>query len=172
MSDIILSSPNISERGHEWPSPARVVIRALDRLGYNKREIILYTSATRHTIRNILHQEHSYRSRKNKVYKPYLISVREIRQYIRYIVRDWSTRRLSFEQVKVQLGIKASARTIRRELRRTGYRRCIVYPRPYISRKQAVIRLGFALDHRWWGTSDYIVHRNNSKVGADWRKVI
>ena len=64
-----------------------------------------------------------------------MITVREIRQYIRHIARDWSTRRLSFSQVKVQLGVKASVRTIYRELRKVDYRRYIVYPRPYISHK-------------------------------------
>jgi hypothetical protein len=47
------------------------------------------------------------------------MSVREIRRCIRHIAKDWS-RRLSFEQVKAQLGVTASVRTIRRELRRAG----------------------------------------------------
>jgi len=77
------------------------------------------------------------------------MSIREIRRCIRHIVSSWSTRRLTFEQVRTQLGIQASACTIRRELRRTSYRRCIACPRPYISRKQAKKRLAFALEHRW-----------------------
>ena len=97
------------------------------------------------------------------------MTTREVRQIIRHISRDWSTRRLTFHQVKAQLGIRASVRTIRRELRRAGYRRCISCPRPYISRKQAKKRLGFALEHRWWGTSDYAAHREG---GGDWRCVI
>jgi len=32
--------------------------------------------------------------------------------------------------------------------------------------------LGFALEHRWWGTSDYAAHRDDGKQGGDWRKVI
>ncbi len=95
------------------------------------------------------------------------MSVREIRRCIPYISRDWSTRQMSFEQVKAQLGVKASTRTIRRELRRVGYRRCITCPRPYISRKQAKKRLDFALSHRWWGTSDYVAHRDDGKVRGD-----
>ncbi|PMD46862.1 hypothetical protein L207DRAFT_507713 [Hyaloscypha variabilis F] len=46
----------------------------------------------------------------------------------------------------ISLGIKVSARTIRRELRRVGYQR---------SKK----RLGFALKYRWWGISDYTTFR-------------
>jgi hypothetical protein len=94
------------------------------------------------------------------------MSVREIRQCIRHILRDWSTRRLTFEQVRTQLGIEASTRTIRRELRRAGYRRYIACPRPYISRKQAKKRLGFALEYRWWGTSDYTAFRQDGKIGG------
>src|SRR5271168_3920058 len=149
MEDIILSSPNIPEEGDEWPTPARAVIRRLKRLSLSQREIILHTSAPRRTIRDILHQEHSRRSHKSKVYKPHLMSIREIHRCIRHIARDWSTHRLSFAQVKAQLGVKASVRTIRRELRRAGYRRCIACPRPYISQKQAKKRLAFALEHRW-----------------------
>ena len=132
ISNIILSSPNIPERGHEWPDTARAVIRAMDRLGYSQRDIVNATTATRRTVRDIIHQEHSRRSQKSKVYKPYMMTVREIRRYIRYIARDWSTRRLSFSGVKAQLGVKVSIRTIRRELYKVGYRYCISYPRPYI----------------------------------------
>jgi hypothetical protein len=28
------------------------------------------------------------------------------------------------------------------------------------------------LEHRWWGISDYAVHREDGKTGGDWRKVI
>jgi hypothetical protein len=101
-----------------------------------------------------------------------MMTVRKIRQCIRHISRDWSTRRLSFAQVKAQLGVKASVRTIQRELRRAGYRRCIAYPRPYILHKQAKKRLDFVLSYRWWGTSDYAVYRDDGKVGGDWRKVV
>ena len=100
------------------------------------------------------------------------MSVREIRRYIRHILRDQSTRRMSFEQVKAQLGVKASARTIRRELRCVGYRHCIACLRPYISRKQAKKRLDFALSHRWQGMSDQAAHGTNGKVRGDQRKVI
>jgi hypothetical protein len=149
MNDIILLSPCIPKENEEWPTPAHAIIRGMSWLGFSQHDIILKTGAPRRTIQDILHQEHCRRSRKGKVYKPHLMSTREIRHCIRYIAKDWSTRRLSFDQVRAQLGIRASACTIRRELRRAGYRRCIACPRPYISRKQAKKRLGFALEH-WW----------------------
>jgi hypothetical protein len=149
MNNNILSSPNIPEEGDEWLSPARAVIRALDRLGLSQREIQNKTSCPRRTLRDILHQEHSRWARKHKVYKPHLMSIGEIRRCIRHIAKDWSTRLLSFGRVKAQLGVQASVRTIRRELHHAGYCRCIACPRPYISRIQAKKRLGFALEHRW-----------------------
>ena len=55
MADVLLSSPNIPEPGDEWPSPARAVIRVLDRLGFSLGEIREKTTAPRSTIRDILH---------------------------------------------------------------------------------------------------------------------
>src|SRR6266536_14093 len=168
---VIFSSPPQKENG-EWSTPIRKVVRSLQHNRNSQRDIVCKTSLPRRTIRRILHQETSKRDRRKKAPRPHLMSIREIRRCIRHISRDWSTRRMSFEQVKAQLGVKASARTICRELRRAGYRRCIACPRPYISRKQAKKRLDFALSHRWWGTSDWAAHRTDGKVGGDWRKVI
>ncbi|KAF4631488.1 hypothetical protein G7Y89_g6643 [Cudoniella acicularis] len=67
-----------------------------------KRDIVFKTSASRRTIRDILHQEHRRRGRKGKVYKPHLMSIREIRRCIRHIAKDWSTRRLTFDQCNRQ----------------------------------------------------------------------
>jgi len=32
--------------------------------------------------------------------------------------------------------------------------------------------LGFALEHRWWGTTDYAAHRDDGRQGGDWRQVV
>ena len=112
--DCILSSPPQKENG-EWPTPVRKVVRSLQRDGLSQRAIVKKTTLPRRTIRRILHQEKSKRCRKKTLPRPHLMTQREIRQCIRHISRDWSTRRLTFDQVKAQLGITASARTIRRE---------------------------------------------------------
>ena len=168
---LIFSSPPKKDKG-EWPTPVRQTVRNLKREGKSQREIVAQTSLPRTSIRRILRQESSRRARKKKAPKPHLMSIREIRRCIRYLSKDWSTRRLSFEQLRTHLGVQASARTIRRELRRVGYRRCIACPRPFISRKQAKKRLAFAIEHRWWGTLDYALHREDGKQGGDWRKVV
>lgn len=85
------------------------------------------------------------------------MSVRDIRQAIRFISKNYTSRCLTYEHVHATLGIKALAHTIPRELRWVGYRRCITCPRPFSSRAQVKRRLCFARVHRWWGTSDYAV---------------
>jgi hypothetical protein len=84
-----------------------------------------------------------------------MMSVKEIRRALRFIATSYTTRCLTFEHVRNILGITASVRTIRRELCKIGYRRCVSCPRPFISGEQAKKRLSFA----------------RVQGGGDWRKV-
>ena len=153
----------------EWSTPARSTVGSLWKAGNSIAEIKRQTTIPRTTIKRWIEVKSSRTQRKGKSTRRRFVSKRQIRQIIRYIAKNWSTRRLSLEQVRAHLNIEASARTIRRELRRVGYRRCIACPRPFISRKQAKKRLDFAFSHRWWGTSDWAASREG---GGDWRKVI
>ncbi|KAJ8064186.1 hypothetical protein OCU04_006537 [Sclerotinia nivalis] len=120
---------------HEnWKTPRRSrIIQARD-LGKSWGWIEQNLGIPRSTARSIIKSNSTRRTRKGKVYLPSMISVKEIRRIIRTIARNWTGRRMTFEQIKNVLGIQASVRTIRRELRRHGYRRCIIYSRPFISR--------------------------------------
>jgi transposase len=149
MGDTILSPLPCTKEGGEWNTPTRSRVCTLVLEGKSDHKIVKETGIPRSSVQRICKEKSSHRSRKGKVYKPRMMTVCEICQCIRHISRDWSTCRLSFVQVKAQLGVKASVRTIRQELCCAGYRRCIVYPRPYISHKQAKKRLDFALSHRW-----------------------
>src|SRR5438874_12645533 len=97
--DPIFSSPPQKDKG-EWPTTVRQTVRQLQRQGKSQREIVVKTTLPRHTIRTILHQESSYQLCRKKAPKPHMMSIREIRYCIRHISRDWSTCRLTFEQVK------------------------------------------------------------------------
>jgi hypothetical protein len=55
MANVLLLSPNILELKNKWPSPARAVICALDRLGFSLGEIREKIIAPRLTIRDILY---------------------------------------------------------------------------------------------------------------------
>ena len=140
-------SPSMQKDKGEWPTPIRAIIRGLQRQGKSQREIVRETGIHRHTIRRILKQESSHRDRKKTYSRPHMIGIRTICQVIWHISRNWLTRILSFEAVWGQLGIKASAHTIWRELCCTGYQRCISCPRPFITCAQAKKRLAFAYKH-------------------------
>ena len=165
---LLLSSP-VHESGDMWRTPKRARVRQAPVDGKSWSQIHAELGVPKATAQRICKAKSSRTTRKGKACKRRLLNTRAIRRIIRYIAQNWSTRRATFEQVKRALGIEASARTIRRELRKAGYRRCIACPRPFISRKQAKKRLDFALSHRWWGTSDWAASRLD---GGDWRKVI
>ena len=85
------------------------------------------------------------------------MSVREVRRVIRYISKNYTTRRPSFTEIKPQLHINASESTIRRDLKKNRYQRYIACPQPFISRKTGKSRLAFAKEHRWWVLAGDIV---------------
>ena len=166
--DIPSSSPP-HEEGENWGTPRRARVRQMRRDGKTWGQITSQLGVPRSSARAICRDSSSRTTRKGKHYQTSLINIRTVRQIIRHIRRSYTTRRLTFTEVKNQLGLVASPRTIRRVLRKHGYRRCIACPRPFISIDQAKRRLIFARTHRWWGTSDYAAQREG---GGDWRKVI
>ncbi len=169
--DIPSSSPPHND-GENYNTPKRARVRQMRRDGFSWSSITQSLGVKKSTAQDICKAPSSRTTRKGKPYQKPLLSPRTVRQIIRYIATCYSTRRLTFEEVRRRLGIQASVRTIRRALRRHGYRRCIACPRPFISRAAARKRLSFCQSHRWWGTSDYAAHRDDGKVGGDWRKVV
>jgi hypothetical protein len=165
METNIPSPPRPHKPRENWPTPTRARVRQMRRDGNSWGEIKKQLGVPRPSARRICKAVSSRTSRKGKLYQKKLLDQRWIRQIIRFISQNYTTRRMSFKQVKWALGVPASARTIRRELHKAGYRRCIACPRPFISRKQAKKRLGFAVSHRWWGTSDYAALRQGGETG-------
>jgi hypothetical protein len=167
-NDIFSSPPQKKENG-EYSTPARAKIRALSAIGFSQHGIAKKTGIPRSSIQSILYAPSSHRQRQGKTYKPYLVNPRTLRQAIRFLSKDYTTRKLSYASLRSHLQIKASAKTLSRSLRRAGYKRCIACPRPFISKKAAKSRLSFSITHRWWGTSDVAAQRPR---GGDWRKVV
>jgi hypothetical protein len=145
----IPSSPISHKPGDNWNTPKRTRVRQMRRDEKSWGDIKKKLGVERSTAQKICKELSSCTTCKGKVYHCRLIDASTLRQIIRHIARDYPSRRLSFEQVRQQLNLTASACTIRQELRRAGYQRCISCPRPYISHAQAKKRLGFAMEHRW-----------------------
>jgi DNA invertase Pin-like site-specific DNA recombinase len=135
MDGSLLSSPALAPRGphSNWDTPARAKIRALAKTGVSQRKISRLCGVPQSTVNRIINGKSSRRSRKGKEYKPTLISKREIRRVIRFISNSWEGRRATYPQIKTACHLNASTTTVRRVLKKAGYRRCIACPRPFIN---------------------------------------
>jgi DNA invertase Pin-like site-specific DNA recombinase len=94
-------SPSGAKDKGEWPTPTRAVIRRMFRDSRSQREIVHDTKVPRRTVRRIIRQESSRRDRGKKHKRHHMMSIREIRRCIRHISFDWSTRRMSFERLRI-----------------------------------------------------------------------
>ena len=144
----ILSPSLVHKSGQNWPTPKRARVRQARANGKSWKQIFKDLGVPKSTAQRICKAKSSRTTRKGKQYQKRRLIIRWIRQIIRVISQNWSSRRMTFEQVRRALNIPASAHTIRRELHRAGYRRCVACPRPFISRAQAKKRLSFAYKHR------------------------
>ena len=114
------------------------------------------TGLPRSTIQGIVYGPSSRTTRKGKSFKPMLLKPAEIQRIFRFVSVSWTNRTKSWARIKAELKLTASTSTIRKTMRKHGYRRCVACRRPSISKKkQAVKRLAFALKYRWWGTMDW-----------------
>ena len=90
----------------EWSTPARSTARSLWKAGNSIAEIKRQTTIPRTTIKRWIEAKSSRTQRKGKSTRRRFVSKRQIRQIIRYIAKNWSTRRLSLEQVRAHLNIE------------------------------------------------------------------
>jgi hypothetical protein len=160
-SNTILSPLAIKEHkpGDQWKTPVRSIVRGLRWKGLSYGEIRLETGLTRSTIQHMVKGPSSRTTRKGKTFKPRLLKQVDIKRIFRFVSLSWTNRTKSWARIKAELHLEASTTTIRRTMKRHGYRRCVACRRPFISKKAAAKRLAFALKYRWWSI-------------ADWKKVI
>jgi len=145
---IILSSPVADHKPKEmWKTPVRLVVRSLRRDGKSYGEIKKLTSLERSTIQLIIKGPSSRTTRKGKTFKPQLLKPKEVRRIFLFVSKSWANRTKSWARIKEELHLSASTTTIRRTIKRHGYRRYVAYRRPFISKKQAKKRLAFALKY-------------------------
>jgi hypothetical protein len=153
MDDSILSSPVLRDHksGDMWSTPVRATVRAMKRDGKGYGAIFAKTSVPKSTVRRICKSESLRTTRKEKVFKPKLLKEADIKRIYRFVSKSWTNRCKPWGRVKAELNLKASITTIRKTMKRHGYRRCVACRRPFISEKQAKRRLVFALKYRLVG---------------------
>jgi len=82
--------------------------------------------------------------------QPRKLSSGDIRQIIRYIRFNKTTRRLSLSALKRDLLLDVHEHTIRRALQQVGYYHRVAQQRPYLNKCDRSRRLKFAKQHRDW----------------------
>ena len=157
MEDLIILSPSvIKEHGYKemWKTPVHALVRSLRRQGHSYGQIRALTSLKRSTIQGIVKGPSSRTTRKGLATKRPALKQADVKRIFRFVSESWANRTKSWARIKSELHLEASTTTIRRVIKKHGYRRCVACRRPFISKKQAEKRLVFALKYRWWGTAD------------------
>jgi hypothetical protein len=156
MEDSILSSPILQDHraGEMWPTPIRSSVRLMKRDGQGYKAIRTKTGIPLSTIKRIYKSETSRTTLKSKATKPSLLKQADIKRIFCFVSESWTNRCKSWGRVRAELKLTAKVDTIRKTMKKHGYRRCVACRRPFISKKQVAKRLAFALKYRWWGTID------------------
>jgi DNA-directed RNA polymerase subunit N (RpoN/RPB10) len=139
----------------EWKTSERSKIRAWRADGKSYSQIQkLYgirdskPLITRSTLQKIIKAKSSKRQRKGKAIKKKILKPADLQCVIRFVSGGWHNRRLSYARLVQECKLKYKTTTFRRSLKAIGYRRYITCRRSFISKKQAVKRLAFALKYQ------------------------
>jgi hypothetical protein len=135
--------------------PVRATVRSLRRQGQSYGQIKKLTGLKRSTIQSIIKAPSSRTTRKGLATKRPALKQADVKRIFRFVSESWTNRTKSWGRIKAELHLEASVTTIRRAMKKHGYRRCVACRRPFISKKQAAKRLAFAIKYRWWGTADW-----------------
>jgi len=100
-----------------------------------------YYSLGDSTIKRILQYDLPERKRITRTNKPReSLNTQEIRDVIEYISTNHSTRVLDYPQIKYELNLSYSTKTLSRRLKEAGYYSCICCQKPYLIKAQANAR--------------------------------
>lgn len=122
----------------------------------NPREINRVTDVPTPTIRRTLVSGVTRHSVNTTCGAPPKINARAVRQLVRAVTCSADGKREFYIQLVADLGIEASETTIRRALRKAGFRRYIAYLKPLVSWINRRKRLKWAREHLHWTIEDWM----------------
>ena len=108
------------------------------------------------TVRRVIKSGEPRINSKPHTGRPPKLSPRDIRRLIRAVTSSQDGRRASYIQLAKELGLEASEQTIRRALRKAGFKRCIACPKPLVSWINRRKRLAWAREHLHWELEDWL----------------
>ena len=152
-------APTTPKRPNKHPieTPKRQEI--LDRhdiLHQKPREIKEATNVSTPTVRRIIKSGEPRQAQRHHTGRPPVLSPRDIRRLVRAVTNSSDGRQASYEQLAEELGIQASTTTLRRALRKAGFRRCVACPKPLVSWINRRKRLKWAREHIHWSLEDWL----------------
>ena len=136
MENSILSSPVLREHkpGDMWRTPVRSAVRSIKRDGKSYSKIFLKTSVLKSLVRRIVKGKSSRITRKGKACKRLLLKQADIQRIFRFVSQSWANCTKSQARIKAKLFLPASTTTIRKTIKKHGYRRCVACRRLFISK--------------------------------------
>ena len=88
--------------------------------------------------------------------RPVKLNPRDVRHLVRAVTSSKDGRQASYMKIAKDLGIQASMSTIRKALRKAGFRRCVACPKPLVSWINRRKRLKWAREHLSWQEEDWL----------------
>ena len=139
--------------GHEWSTPKRAKVIALDREGCSRKEIRKATHVPERTQTTIINQP-TRRLGKERSGRPPLIDQETVQKMIKALQGRYNERKkpwdlIAEEFTSSEFGPPLSARTVRRYINSAGYYKCRACQKSWISEEQARNRLHWCERHKW-----------------------
>ena len=140
----------------EWLTPKRAEVLALSQhLNLPASKIKPLTGVPTPTIRRWIKINQPRHVTKPRSGRPPKLNARDIRRLVRAVTSSQDGRQASFMKLAKDLNIKASVETIRKALRKAGFRRCVACPKPLVSWENRKKRLKWAKAHLHWTVEDW-----------------
>ena len=125
-------------------------------LGQTVSQIHRATDVPTPTIRQTLRSGASRHNPNPTSERPEKINTHDLRCLIRAVTKSADGRHESYVQLAADLGITTSETTLRKYLRKAGFRRCIACPKPLVSWINRRKRLKWAREHLHWTIEDWM----------------
>jgi transposase len=129
-----------------WDTPARIKVLTLKDEGYSDRAIEEKTGVPKSTVARICKNRKERRNH-YRIGQPRKLTKHDTRRILAIATKNWDGRKLSYHQLAKEAGVTASGKTVKRALRKLGYRRCRACRKPFISVQNQWARRGYAQEH-------------------------
>ena len=150
---LLSSDPPEPGIDREWPTPKRICVKQLRKIGYNAEAIEEETGVPERTQRRIFYGPKS-RPGSDRNGSPKILTSSMVWEVIHSIEGRYSRRISKWQELAEELrnekGIKISWKTLKRALNAAGYHKCRACQKSWITEDNRRARLDWCQRHRQW----------------------